>query len=85
MLIGRLLFVAGYLLGRFGWGMASARRSHMVWKANPEIRDAEIGAEIRAGRQIHAIRLHRQRDGSELMQASQAVDAMIARIKAGSP
>ncbi|MFC5525174.1 hypothetical protein ACFPPA_05400 [Rhodanobacter ginsengisoli] len=85
ILIGLLLFVAGYLLGRFGARMASTRRSRRAWKPNEAISDAEIEAEIRAGRQIDAIKLYRRRDGSGLKEAKQAVDAMIARIKAGSP
>lgn len=57
----------------------------MAWKPNPAISDAGIEAEIRAGRQIDVIRLYRQCEGIELKQARQAVDAMIARIKAWPP
>lgn len=70
------VFLAGYGLGRFIESRTSARASRAAWKPDPSITDAAIEAEIRAGRKIEAIKLYRQRDGSGLKEAKQAVEAM---------
>lgn len=74
------VFMAGYLFGRASATRASVRHARAAWKPNPAISDADIEAEIRAGRKIEAIKLYRQRDGSGLKEARQAVDAMSAGI-----
>ncbi|HEY1588613.1 MAG TPA: hypothetical protein VGG00_02680 [Rhodanobacter sp.] len=74
------VFMVGYLLGRTSAARAAARHARAAWKPNPAISDADIEAEIRAGRKIEAIKLYRQRDGSGLKEARQAVDAMSATI-----
>ncbi|HWX67038.1 MAG TPA: hypothetical protein VNZ27_11500 [Rhodanobacter sp.] len=76
VVFGIFLFIAGYQLGH----VRAARESRKRWTPNPNISDANIEAEIRAGRYIEAIKLYRQRDGSGLKEAKQAVDAMRARI-----
>lgn len=70
------LFLAGYGLGHFSASSASSRASRAAWKPDPSITDAAIEAELRAGRKIEAIKLYRQRDGSGLKEAKQAVESM---------
>ncbi len=72
------LFLAGYALGRSSASNGASRASRATWKPDPSITDAAIEAEIRAGRKIEAIKLYRQRGGSGLKEAKQAVEAMIA-------
>lgn len=69
-------FVAGYAAARWLYRRAIDRPSEL----HPEISNAEIEAELRAGHYIEAIRLHRRRDGSDLVQARAAVDAMAQRL-----
>ncbi|OOG51556.1 hypothetical protein [Rhodanobacter sp. C01] len=64
------IFMVGYLLGRASAARAAARHARTAWKPNPAISDADI----------EAIKLYRQRDGSGLKEAKQAVDAMSAGI-----
>lgn len=70
------LFLAGFGLGRFSASSGLSGAPRTPWKPDPSITDAAIEAEIRAGRKIEAIKLYRQRDGSGLKEAKQAVEAM---------
>ncbi len=74
-MIGLLIFLAGYQLGRLRGRISSARAA---WKPDPDITDEQIKAELRAGRKIDAIKLYRQRDGSGLKEAKPAVEALDA-------
>lgn len=74
------VFVVGYLLGRTNGTMTAMRRARAAWKPDPTISDADIHTALRAGRKIEAIKLYRQRDGSGLKEAKQAVEAMGAGI-----
>jgi len=69
-------FVAGYAAARWLYRHATDRPPEL----HPEILDTEIEAELRAGRYVEAIRLHRRRDGSGLAQARTAVDAIAQRL-----
>ena len=69
-------FMAGYAVARWHYRRTIVRPTEL----QPEISDAEIEAELRAGRYVEAIRLHRRRDGSGLVQARAAVDAMAQRL-----
>jgi len=69
-------FMAGYAAAGWLYRRAIDRPPEL----HPEISDDEIEVELRAGRYIEAIRLHRRRDGSGLVQARAAVDAMAQRL-----
>lgn len=69
-------FIAGYAVARWLYRHAINRPPEL----HPEISDAQIEAELRAGRYVEAIRLHRRRDGSSLVQARAAVDAMAQQL-----
>lgn len=73
---GLACFIAGYATALWLHRHAMTRPA----EPHPEISDAEIEAELRAGRYVEAIRLYRRRDGSGLVQARTAVDAMAQRL-----
>lgn len=76
-----LVVFGGFFLGRV-WRRAGARsQARRTWKPDTRIADADIAAELRAGRKIEAIKLYRQRDGSELREAKQAVEAMDSDVR----
>jgi len=79
-IIGALLFVGGYALGRLSKTFDIARKTRARWTPNPNIDDADIEATIRAKTKIEAIRLYRQRTGAGLKEAKQAVEAIAQRI-----
>lgn len=72
-----LVFFAGFFLGRRFRRPVDARTT---WRPNPNITDADIAAELHAGRKIEAIKLYRQRDGSGLREAKQAVETMAQQL-----
>jgi len=79
-IIGALLFVGGYALGRVSKTLDIARETRARWTPNPNIDDADIEAAIRAKNKIEAIRLYRQRNGASLKEAKRAVEAIAQRI-----
>jgi ribosomal protein L7/L12 len=82
LVIGVLLFVAGYLLGRVSKVFDASRKAQAGWTPDNSISDTDIEAEIRANRTVEAIKLYRQRAGGGLKAAKQAVQAMARRIDA---
>lgn len=74
--LGLCCLAACYLIVRWRNRASTAQRPEL----RPEIRNAEIEAELRAGRYVEALRLYRQRDGSSLVQARAAVDDMARRL-----
>ena len=80
IVIGALLFISGFWLGRTSKVLQASRIAQSQWQSDPSISDAEIEAQIRAGRPIEAIRLYRRRSGAGLKEARQAVDAMAQRL-----
>ena len=80
IVIGALLFICGFGLGRASKAFDAARIAQSQWQPDPSISDAEIEAQLRAGRPIEAIRLYRRRSGAGLKEAKQAVDAMAQRL-----
>lgn len=79
-IVGALLFVGGYVLGRVSKTLDIARETRARWTPNPNIDDADIEAAIRAKNKIEAIKLYRQRTGAGLKEAKQAVEAIAQRI-----
>ncbi|MBB5358411.1 ribosomal protein L7/L12 [Rhodanobacter sp. ANJX3] len=79
-IVGALLFVGGYTLGRVSKTLDIARETRARWTPNPNIDDADIEAAIRAKTKIEAIKLYRQRTGAGLKEAKQAVEAIAQRI-----
>ena len=79
-IVGALLFVGGYALGRVSKTLDIARETRARWTPNPNIDDADIEAAIRAKTKIEAIKLYRQRTGACLKEAKQAVEAIAQRI-----
>jgi ribosomal protein L7/L12 len=79
-IVGALLFVGGYALGRVSKTLDIARETRARWTPNPNIDDADIEAAIRAKTKIKAIKLYRQRTGAGLKEAKQAVEAIAQRI-----
>jgi len=79
-IVGALLFVGGYTLGRVSKTLDIARETRARWTPNPNIDDADIEAAIRAKTKIEAIKLYRQRTGADLKEAKQAVEAIAQRI-----
>lgn len=80
IVVGALLFIGGFWLGRASKAFDAARSAQSQWQPDPSISDAEIEAQLRAGRPIEAIRLYRRRSGAGLKEAKQAVDAMAQRL-----
>jgi ribosomal protein L7/L12 len=80
IIIGALLFVGGYALGRVSKTLEIARESHARWTPDPKISDADIEAAARAKNTIQAIKMYRQRHGAGLREAKQAVEALSQRI-----
>ncbi len=80
IIIGALLFVGDYALGRVSKTLDITREACARWTPNLNIDDADIEAAIRAKNKVEAIRLYRQRIGAGLMQAKQAVEAIAQRI-----
>jgi ribosomal protein L7/L12 len=80
IIIGALLFVSGYTLGRVSKTLEVARESRARWTPDPKINDADIEEAIRAKNTIQAIKLYRQRTGAGLREAKQAVEALAQRI-----
>lgn len=80
IIIGALLFVSGYTLGRVSKTLETAREARARWAPNPNIDDDAIEAAVRAGKRVEAIRLYRQRTGAGLKDARQAVEALAQRI-----
>lgn len=74
--LGLCCLAAGHLIALWRSRATAAQPPAL----HPEIQDAEIEAELRAGRCVEAIRLYRKRDGSGLVQARAAVDAMARRL-----
>jgi ribosomal protein L7/L12 len=79
-IVGALLFVGGYVLGRVSKTLDIARETRARWTPNPNIDEADIEAAIRAKTKIEAIKLYRQRTGAGLKEAKQAVEAIAQRI-----
>ena len=66
---------------RFGRASARAEVGKAVARApDATIRDADIKAALRRKQYVEAIRLYRQRSGSGLKEARDAVDAMASRL-----
>ena len=80
IIIGALLFVSGYALGRVSKTLQTARETRARWAPNPSIDDATIEAAVRAKKKLEAIGLYRQRTGAGLKEAKQAVEALAQRI-----
>ena len=80
IVISALLFISGFWLGRASKVLQALRIVPSQWQPDPSISDAEIEAQIRAGRPIEAIRLYRRRSGAGLKEARQAVDTMARRL-----
>ena len=80
IIIGALLFVSGYALGRISKTLETAREARARWTPNPNIDDAAIEAAVRARKKVEAIKLYRQRNGAGLKEAKQAVEVLAQRI-----
>jgi len=80
IIIGALIFVSGYSLGRVVKTLETAREARARWTPNPMIDEAAIEAAVRAGQKTEAIKLYRQRTGAGLKDAKQAIGALAQRI-----
>jgi ribosomal protein L7/L12 len=80
IIIGALLFVGGYALGRVSKTLDVARETRTRWTPNPNLDDADIETAVRAKNKIEAIKLYRQRTGAGLREAKKAVEAIAQRI-----
>jgi ribosomal protein L7/L12 len=80
IIIGALLFVGGYALGRVSRTREIAREARPRWMPNPGLDDADIEAVVRTKNKIEAIKHYRQRTGAGLREAKQAVEAIARRI-----
>jgi len=80
IIVGVLLFVGGYSLGRISKTLETVRETRARWKPNPAIDEAAIEDAVRAKNKIEAIRLYRQRTGVGLREAKRAVEALAQRI-----
>jgi ribosomal protein L7/L12 len=81
ILVGILLFIGGYFVGRAGKTSERLRQQSRQWTPDPGISDSQIEAAIRAGKKIDAIKLYRQRSGAGLKEAKDAVEAMAQQIQ----
>jgi hypothetical protein len=71
-----LCFAAGFLLARSIY----YRRSGTAAPPRNDISDADIEAELRAGRKIEAIKLSRQKYGYDLKTAVAEINSLSARL-----
>jgi hypothetical protein len=78
IIIGALLFVSGYTLGRVSKTLEVARESRARWTPDPKISDADIEAAIRAKNTIQAIKLYRRSRRSH-SESTCAVEAGVRR------
>lgn len=80
VIVGVLLFVVGYTLGRVSKTLESVREARARWVPDPAIDEAAIEAAVRARQKIEAIRLYRQRTGAGVKEARRAIEALAQRI-----
>lgn len=78
--IGGLLFIGGYVLGRMSKAFETMRESRLRWTPNLTIDDADIETAVRARKKVEAIKLYRQRTGTDLKEAKQAIETLAQRI-----
>lgn len=71
-----ICFAVGFLLAR----MMYRRGTDAAPPARRDISDAEIEAELRAGRKVEAIKLCRQKHGYDLKTAVDEINAMMANL-----
>lgn len=81
---GSIVMAVLFFLAGVGFGRFSARRGS-VSPARPaaspdEINDPAIDAEIRAGHEVEAIKLYRQRTGAGLVDAKLAVEQRATQL-----
>ena len=74
---------AAEAVDRLGAGRAPDKARQTSPPVTPEAR--AIGAALRAGNKIEAIRLYRQATGAGLKDAKDAIDAIVAEKRAGPP
>lgn len=79
-LVDLACFVAGFLVARHLYRGATVRTDRPPTRIVREIDDAQIDAEIRAGRTIEAIKLYRDRHRCGLKEAKAAIDRRASEL-----